>query len=76
MIPTDTLESMFWVAVTGVVWLGLAVLTVAILWLALRWAGRICAKREMRVVAVVSDTSMSGKINHVGADDMTRQDGF
>ena len=35
-----------------------------------------CAKREVRVVAVVSDTSMSGKINHVGADDMTRQDGF
>ncbi len=35
-----------------------------------------CAKHEVRVVVVVSDTSMKGKIYHVGADNMTRQDGF
>ena len=32
-----------------------------------------CTSREMQVVEVVSDTSMSGKINHVGAGDMTHE---
>ena len=50
MIPTDTLESMFWAAVTAVVWLGLAVLAVALAWLALRHAGRAVARKRARLV--------------------------
>ena len=49
MIPIDTLESMFWAAVTVVVWLGLAVPVIAILWVVVRWAGRAVARKRARL---------------------------
>ena len=66
MIPIEHLESTFWAAVTAVVWLGLAVLAGAILWLLLRWAGPAVRDKRARLVEPDTHGDDGGRPTFVG----------